>query len=111
MQIGDVYRYGRPYSSDRAEIDGFRNFFHVVSSPGRALPLLESGINGIGLTNAVDRPRRPAVLIRSSPHRVGSKTTPWQDFFDPDNGHIRYYGDNKDPGTDPSGAPGNKLLL
>jgi hypothetical protein len=28
-----------------------------------------------------------------------------------DNGHIRYYGDNKKPGSDPASAPGNKALL
>lgn len=28
-----------------------------------------------------------------------------------DNGHIRYYGDNKTPGSDPSLATGNKVLL
>jgi Restriction endonuclease AspBHI N-terminal/Restriction endonuclease len=31
--------------------------------------------------------------------------------FDVDNGHIRYYGDNKEPGSDPADAPGNKVLL
>ncbi|MBK7123629.1 MAG: hypothetical protein IPH68_12960 [Chitinophagaceae bacterium] len=40
--------------------------------------------------------RRPAILISSSPHKI-SETTPWQDVFDVDNGHIRYYGDNKTP--------------
>jgi len=28
-----------------------------------------------------------------------------------DNGHIRYFGDNRDPGKDPAKAPGNKALL
>src|SRR5207244_2817091 len=27
------------------------------------------------------------------------------------NGHIRYYGDNKTPGTDASSEPGNRMLL
>lgn len=55
--------------------------------------------------------RRPAIIISSSPHKKGSSETPWQDFFDTDNGHIRYFGDNKDPGKDPAKAPGNKALL
>jgi len=41
----------------------------------------------------------------------GSLETPWEDTFDPDNGHIRYYGDNKDPDTDPSLSPGNRILI
>ena len=31
--------------------------------------------------------------------------------FRPDQGHIRYFGDNKTPGKDPSTSPGNKLLI
>ena len=53
----------------------------------------------------------PAILISSSPHKIGSAETPWQDFFDPDHGHIRYFGDNKNPGTDPASPNGNRALL
>ena len=37
--------------------------------------------------------------------------TPWHDNFDTDNGHIRYFGDNKSPGSDPSQSRGNRELL
>jgi len=75
------------------------------------LALLDSGINPIAEIKAVDGKRRPAILIRSSPHKSGSEDTPWQDIFDVDNGHIRYYGDNKIPGNDPALSSGNKVLL
>lgn len=73
------------------------------------MALLESGINPIG------RPRGggqyPAILISSSPHRVGSEQTPWQDFFAPDVGHIRYFGDNKEVDVAPETTKGNSILL
>jgi len=111
LRIGEVFRYARPYSSESAEIDGYPNHFFATSLPGQALAQLDSGINPIGLIRAPEGSRRPAILIRSSPHKIGSHDTPWQDTFDPDNGHIRYYGDNKEPGKNPDEAPGNKVLL
>jgi hypothetical protein len=111
MRIGELYRYGRPYNSDPPIIDGLPNYFNVTFTEGCKLPLLESGINPIQEVSAVDGKRRPAILISSSPHKIGSEETPWQDFFDPDNGHIRYYGDNKSPGIAPSKAAGNQILL
>jgi hypothetical protein len=44
--------------------------------------------------STVDGERWPAILISSGPHKIGAPETPWQDLFDPDNGHIRYYGYN-----------------
>jgi len=80
--------------------------------PGMPLPLLEAGINPIAAIKDLDSfKRRPAILISSSPHKAGSIETPWEDTFDPDNGHIRYYGDNKSSDKDPGHAPGNKVLL
>lgn len=111
LSIRDVLRYGRPYTNKTEQIDGYLNHFHVTQLPGHSLVLLEKGINQIADTKAVDGNRRPAILIRSSPHKIGSETTPWQDIFDVDNGHIRYFGDNKLPGIDPAKAPGNKVLL
>ena len=111
LRIGQVFRYARPYCSEPAEIDGYPNHFFTTNMPGQAKALLESGINSIGLIKAPDGMRRPAILIRSSPHKIGSHETPWQDTFDPDNGHIRYYGDNKEPGKNPTEASGNKTLL
>jgi hypothetical protein len=111
LKIGEVFRYARPYSPEFAEIDGYPNHFFATSLAGQAKALLEGGINSIGLLHTPEGLRRPAILIRSSPHKIGSHDTPWQDTFDPDNGHIRYYGDNKEPGKDPAEAPGNKILI
>ncbi len=60
---------------------------------------------------APDGLRRPAILISSSPHKSGSVVTPWQDFFAPDEGYVRYFGDAKTPGRPAHLAPGNALLL
>jgi len=111
MRIGEVYRYARPYREVPAEIDGYPNYFAAVFGSDLKLPLLEHGINPIKEVWAPDGVRRPAILVSSSPHKIGSKETPWQDFFDSDNGHIRYYGDNKEPDRDPGTAPGNRVLL
>ncbi len=110
--IGELLRYPRTKSADLETIDGLKNFHFLAKHPGAGAFQLERGIN----TPAEVRPpsgvpRRPAILISSSPHKKGSAETPWQDYFDSDNGHIRYFGDNKDPGSDPSRSPGNKALL
>lgn len=111
LRIGQVLRYARPYDPEPEVLDGMPNYFHLTHVPGCSLPLLDRGINPVQAVLARDGERRPAILISSSPHRVGSEGTPWQDFFDPDNGHIRYSGDNKTPGRDPASAAGNRLLL
>lgn len=111
MHIRARFRYSRPYSAEHPEIDGLPNYFHVTSTPGATLPLLEAGINPIGQVGAGDGKRIPAILIRSSPHKSGSAVTPWQDYFHPDAGYIHYFGDNKVAGADPSKAPGNAALL
>jgi hypothetical protein len=73
--------------------------------------MLERGINTPREVRGPDKiSRRPAILITSSPHKKGSKETPWQDHFETDIGHIRYFGDNKHPGKSPEQAPGNKAL-
>ncbi len=52
------------------------------------------------------------MLIRSSPHKAGSQIAPWQDNFDPDRGHVRYFGDNKlDTYPLAHESPGNRELL
>lgn len=111
MKIGEIYRYGRPYNRHPEIIETYKNYFYETYTENQKYPLLESGINGIQEIKCIDGIRRPAVLISSSPHKIGTLITPWQDYFDPDNGHIRYYGDNKRPDQDPSLSPGNKLLL
>lgn len=111
MRIGETFRYSRPYSPKPKTIDGMLNYFYVTFTKNVKLPLLEAGINPIREVNAADGKRRPAILISSSPHRIGTETTPWQDFFDPDNGHIRFYGDNRMPRENPATCKGNKILL
>jgi hypothetical protein len=106
-----IYRYAKDKNPKLTNVDGLPNYFCETYTAGHNLPLLDSGINPIGTVNAVDGKRCPAILISSSPHKIGSKETPWQDFFDPDNGHIRYFGDNKLPGRDPSSVNGNKAIL
>jgi len=111
LLIGEIFRYSRPYSSKVEIINDYRNHFFATNFENGTLALLEKGINQIASVKAIDRIRTPAVLIRSSPHKIGSETTPWQDVFDVDNGHIRYFGDNKTPGSKPELAPGNRILL
>lgn len=111
LKMGDVYRYARPYSPDPESIGKFANFFAVTRSQGHRFALVEKGISPIAAVKAPDTLRAPAILISSSPHKTGSKQTPWQDFFDTDNGHIRYFGDAKIPTADPSRSPGNAALL
>ena len=76
------------------EIDGLKNFSHLTFTSGQKQAQLESGINPIAKFKGPEGERCPAILISSSPHKIGSSETPWQDFFDPDNGHIHYFGDN-----------------
>ncbi|MMZ55265.1 hypothetical protein D1872_171110 [compost metagenome] len=111
MQIGQIFAYRRPYRVTPSMIDNLPNYFYVTKSLGCTLPLLEAGINKIADINEGEDRRTPAILISSSPHKIGSIDTPWQDYFDPDNGHIRYYGDNKSSGKDPGQSSGNKRLL
>ena len=58
-----------------------------------------------------DGPRTPAILLRSSPHKVGSAETPWLDDVNPDAGYALYFGDNKEEGRNPTSTPGNRALL
>lgn len=111
LQLGTVYRYANVADPLPLIVDGLPNFFNAVYTEGCLLPKLTKGIFPIANVLASDGERKPGILVSSSPHKIGSAETPWQDFFDPDNGHIRYYGDNRKPGKDPSKSPGNKLLL
>lgn len=111
LRIGTTFRCARPYSPKPATVDGLPNFFSVVATPGATLPMLERGINTMRELKAIDGVRRPAILISSSPHKVGSHFTPWQDEFAPDLGFVRYFGDNKSADSEPSAARGNAALL
>ena len=109
MRIGQVFRYTARKNRDDREIDGMPNFSFYTNFSDGPLVQLESGINPIGKSSG-DK-ITPAILISSSPHKAGSKETPWQDFFAPDRGHIRYCGDNKDSKVKPTQKKGIKALL
>jgi Restriction endonuclease AspBHI N-terminal/Restriction endonuclease len=112
IRVGQTYRYARPYAESPEIIDGLPNFFAAVRTSGAdTKPVLEAGINALKLIKAVDGQRRPAILISSSPHKAGSEWTPWDDTFEQDVGFVRYFGDNRDQGKEPSRARGNALLL
>ncbi len=111
LMIGQILRYPKDWKPAEPVVDEHTNFWHVTHSSGANRAQLEKGINPIGPIAGPDGPRRPAILISSSPDRVGSVQTPWHDVFDVDNGRIRYFGDAKTPGADPAKTPGNKLLL
>jgi hypothetical protein len=116
VQVHEVLRYPKGVSSDVAVVDGVPNFFHATRWIGNGtLPRvqLESGISTPSpLKSAPEGQRVPVILIRSNPHRSGTEITPWQDYFDTDRGHIRYYGDNKSgTGVDAAKRSGNARLL
>ena len=119
MQLFELYRYVKPSPGPDIEfIDGYRNIFHATRWPawpglaGAGRVQLDHGIDSVKEIKAVDGPRRPAILVASKPHRAGSDWTPWHDELDPDNGHVRYYGDNKaELGTNPLKPPGNWSVL
>jgi Restriction endonuclease AspBHI N-terminal len=114
LGMHDLLRYARSGSDSEAMIDGYLNYYFVMSTPGVSSPklMLERGISANTETAAVDGPRRSVIAIRSSPWKAGHETNPWHDEFDLDHGHVRYYGDHK-PGTVglPGATPGNRLLL
>src|SRR2546423_8947137 len=95
MKLGQLLRYSSSRDTTAEIVDGLSNYYHATLYPGRPLPLLERGINPIARVKSPDGLRIPAILIRSSPHKAGSTTAPWQDLFDTDNGKIRYFGDNR----------------
>jgi hypothetical protein len=110
LKMGTIYRYARPYSSEEEFTGELPNYFYVTKGEGQKLPLLERGISPLATVTRLDENRLPAILISSSPHKIGSEGTPWQDTFDVDNGVVRYFGDNKSSSA-AALSPGNKLLL
>jgi hypothetical protein len=112
MRMGETLRYGTPKDPGPPTVDGLANFWHETVAPDGTRTQLEAGISPIGIVRAVDGPRTPAILIRSSPHKAGSEVTPWQDQFNPDHGRIRYFGDSKPASLlGAEASPGNKALL
>lgn len=111
MRIGDLLRDPLPKRPDKATVDGLPNFHALTLHNGVSAPFA-SGINMMAWTTTTTGRRRPAVIIRSSPHKAGSAITPWEDTFEPDRGHVRYFGDNKATKVGPAEAsPGNRELI
>jgi hypothetical protein len=111
LSIGQVLRLSRPKSAEPPYIGDHANFYAATKRDSAPLVLLEAGINPIRPVQLDGSGRVPAILVASSPHKIGTKGTPWQDHFETDNGHIRYYGDNRRPGADPRLKRGNAALL
>lgn len=116
FEIGKVYRY--PYdvmiNGEIPEIvDGLPNFFYETRNElGASNVKFQRGIHPIGAVKLHDGSSRiPAIIISSSPHKARTDITPWEDDFDPDYGHIKYYGDAKDNLRKAAEWPGNALLL
>lgn len=103
-----------PHSQDDSieSIDGLRNHFHVTQLQGQPKINLSRGINVIrSKGKGPGSGRVAAIILRTSSHKVGSATTPWQDVYDLDRGHLRYFGDNKSRSKRAHEASGNKALL
>lgn len=106
-----VYRYSRNAGPDSPIVDGHGNFKHALRprQAGQSLLQLERGISISREVRAPDGPRRPVVLLRSSPRKAGTETTPWHDEYNLDAGTVRYFGDSKPGSPDRGhGASGNR---
>lgn len=116
FEIGKVYRYAYDVCVDgkiEEFVDGLPNFFYETKNEfGASSVKFQKGIHNLAAVKLKDGSKRvPAIIISSSPHKARTNTTPWEDDFDPDYGHIRYYGDAKDNHIKASDWPGNALLL
>lgn len=111
LRMGQVLRDARPKSSQPEWHGAHANLYAATSRPGARHVPFESGINPMASVAAIDGARRPAILVASSPHKLGMAENPWQDIFDVDKGYVRYYGDNRTPGDDPATKRGNRALL
>lgn len=108
-----VFRYSRNAGPEASVVDGYLNFKNAFRPrrANQALLQLERGISVSKEVKSPDTPRRPVVLLRSSPWKAGSETTPWHDEYDLDAGTVKYFGDSK-PGIAPNGrgAVGNRSM-
>jgi hypothetical protein len=111
LEMGKVYRYARNHIDRSPKLDGLANFRYITRLDDGPVVQCEAGIDPIGAIKAPEGKRIPAICLRGSPHRVGSEETPWEDFFDEDNGFIRYFGDNKPGKGPPEMRAGNRQML
>ncbi len=106
----EVFRYPGE-DKLRPIIGDYRNILTVTHGGDRFVSL-DAGINSIAGVSGAEGSRRPAILIRSSPWKAGSASTPWHDVFDLDHGHVRYFGDHRAMTAVPLGETrGNAALL
>lgn len=114
LEIGKIYRISRKEKNpDVTEVDGLPNFFHETAVPHAGTQFeVQRGIHVFSkVTGADGNERIPLIFITSSPYKAGSEDTPWKDYFDPDHGKIKYYGDNKSSEIEAEDTPGNRALL
>src|SRR3954454_12351505 len=76
LRMGQVLRDSRPKSPIPERIGDYVNLYAATAGPHstRVVPF-EAGINSIALTPGPDGPRRPAILVASSPHKLGLTET------------------------------------
>jgi len=114
LRTHEILRYAREAGSIEEMLDGYLNYYFMMSPPGAVMPRiqLEKGINIPATVHGPDGARRPVVALRSSPWKAGHSTNPWRDEFDLDHGHVRFYGDHKVDNPGPLGSSmGNRVLL
>ena len=119
MKITDILRYPEA-NKDKINkirtaewIDGLRNWYFETDAPSGAdwsAVQLPQGINTSQLIGKGES-RTPYLALRSSPHRFGSASTPWEDIHRPDQGFCRYFGDAKPGAKRPENYLGNKRML
>jgi hypothetical protein len=112
MKIGQVLRYTAKVV-DSPTIDGLPNWYFETRGPdgtGWNVVRLDSGINTSAVESKAEE-RIPFLAIRSSPHRFGSSSTPWEDVHRPDQGFSRYFGDAKPGEKSADEYLGNNRML
>jgi hypothetical protein len=111
LRVGQILRDSTPKRVRPSEIDGLVNFYAATCSDNGTMVPFSKGINPIAQVRAAGELRRPGLVIASSPHKSGSLVTPWQDHFAPDEGYVRYFGDQRTPGQQAGASAGNRLLI
>jgi hypothetical protein len=112
MRIGEIFRYPNDVSENKM-VDDLPNWYFETRAPeGKNWNAvkLDRGINSSAVL-AHSTQGVPYIAIRSSPHRFGSATTPWEDIHRPDQGYSRYFGDNKPGLRSANEAQGNGRML
>ncbi len=102
---GVIYRYPRPARPDEPVVDDLPNFYWHTARPRSPRLLLEAGISPAASVAG----RRPAVLLRSSPHKANTTESPWEDRWD--GRDLLYFGDNKSSACGAWESTGNRVMV